>query len=168
MNKFYANWGGCETTTEWYRPNDYAIRRWRDSLTSDLTNWFLVGNVIEKHSPTFDLDVILIQPTEPPLEELSRTFTEMISKGFEQELLIDCCYMPQFYQDEWQPITKVRPDKEFIKHWNGEEYHSVYKADEVEQLSEQLWKFHFNKPHHNWQKGKDRGYDFTGIELSKF
>ena len=92
----------------------------------------------------------------------------MIDKGFKKELLIDCFYVDKFYQDEWTPIRKIRPDFEFVKHWNGGIYHTVYKADKVEQIAPQLWRYDFYEPSKNWYKGKNRGYKFSGIKLDKF
>ena len=63
---------------------------------------------------------------------------------------------------------KIRPDKEFIKEYNGGTYHSVYEADEVKQLHPQLWQYNYTKPHSNWYKGKKRGYSFKGMPLSEF
>ena len=167
--KFYTRYGGITTTTPWNRPTDEQCIVWRDSLSFPLDDWYIVGNFIEEFSPTWDIDIILIQnPLRTHLNDLSDMFTEMIDKGFKNELLIDACWMPEFYQDEWRPIRKIRPDKEFIKHWNGGVYHDIYKADEVEQLHPQLWEYKYLKPHNNWYKGKNRGYNFTGIPLDKF
>ena len=167
--KFYTRYGGITTTTPWNRPKDETIREWRDSLSFSLDDWYVVGNVVEKFSPTFDIDIILIQnPLKSHLNDLSDMFTEMIDKGFKNELLIDPCWMPEFYQDEWRPIRKIRPDCEFYKEWNGGTYYSVYEADEVKQLHPQLWEYKYLKPHKNWFKGKNRGYNFTGIPLSQF
>jgi hypothetical protein len=167
--KFYTRYGGITTTTPWNRPKDETIREWRDSLSFSLDDWYVVGNVVEKFSPTFDIDIILIQnPLKSHLNDLSDMFTEMIDKGFKNELLIDPCWMPEFYQDEWRPIRKIRPDCEFYKEWNGGTYYSVYEADEVKQLHPQLWEYKYLKPHKNWFKGKNRGYNFTGIPLDKF
>lgn len=168
MNKFYAKFGGVETHTPWWRPDDERIRRWRDSLSFDLTDWYIVGNVIEKHSLTWDVDIIMMQSDIPPLSSLSRQFTEMISKGFTHELLIDCGWVNKFYQEEWQPLKKVRPDNQFYKEWREGIYHTHYIADVQKQIGEQLWYFEFNQPHHNWYKGKERGYKFSVIPLNKF
>jgi len=166
---FYTKFGGVETHTPWKRPTDDSIREWRDDLSFSLDDWYIVGNVIEKFSPTWDVDIILIQqPLKTRLNELSKQFTEMITKGFEHELLIDCCYMPEFYQTEWKPITKIRPDDRFYKEWNGGTYNPIYTADTVERIGPQLWMFSYNKPHDNWYKGKNRGYNFTGISLNNF
>jgi hypothetical protein len=168
MNKFYAKFGGIETTIAWDRPTDDSIRRWRDDLSFDLTDWFVVGNVIEKYSPTWDVDLIYIKPETPHLSSLSEVFSEMIGKGFTHKLLIDCAWMPEFYQDEWMPIKKIRPDVGFEKFWNGKWYRSQYTADVVKQIGEQLWYYEWNSPHPNWKKGKERNYNFTGISLNKF
>ena len=167
--KFYARYGNCETTIPWNRPTAESVRTWRDSLSFDLTDWYIVGNFIEEFSPTFDLDCIFIQkPLQVPLNELSDMFTSMITIGFDNKLLVDPCFMPQFYQDEWEPITKIRPDNQFYKEHRGRIYNPIYKADEVEQLHPQLWQYKYTKPHDNWQKGKDRGYSFQGIPLSEY
>ena len=168
MNKFYAKFGGVTTNTPWNRPTDESVRKWRDSLSFDLTNWYIVGNFIEKYSPTYDLDIMLIHPHTPNLNTLSERFTEMIVKGFSHKLLIDCAYMDKFYQEEWQPIKKIRPDNKFEKFWNGQWYKSQYNADEVSQIGEQLWYFKWNSPHDNWYKGKERGYNFTGVPLKDY
>ena len=166
---FYAKYGGVETNTSWKRPEDSIIREWRDELSFSLDDWYVVGNVVEGFSDTWDVDIFLIQKTlRPSLNELSNMFTEMIETGFKKELLIDCAYMDKFYQDEWEEIIKIRPDKEFHKEWLGKKYHSVYEADEVKQLHPQLWEYKYNKPHDNWYKGKERGYSFKGIPLDKF
>lgn len=165
---FYAKFGGIETNTAWNQPQDDSVRRWRDSLSFNLSNWYIVGNFIEKYSPTNDLDIILIQPNIPTLQTLSEHFSEMLSKGFTHKLLIDCCWMPEFYQDEWKPIKKIRPDNKFEKFWNGQWYKSEYTADKVNQIGEQLWLFEWNSPHDNWYKGKERGYNFTGVPLSDY
>jgi len=165
---FFTRYGGVSTHTPWNRPDKDTIRRWRDKLSFDLNDWWVVGNVIEQFSPTWDTDVFLIQnPLKHSLNDLSNMFTEMIQKGFENKLLIDCAYMDKFYQDEWEPVTKIRPDKEFYKEWRGGIYHSVYKADEVKQLHPQLWEYKYLTPHDNWYKGKNRGYNFTGVSLNK-
>ena len=167
--KFYTRYGGITTTTPWNRPTTEQCIIWRDSLSFQLTDWYIVGNFIEKYSSTWDIDIILIQnPLKTHLNDLSDMFTEMIDKGFKNNLLIDPCWMPEFYQDEWRPIRKIRPDKEFYKEYLGGVYHSVYEADEVEQLHPQLWEYKYLKPHNNWFKGKNRGYNFTGIPLDKF
>ncbi len=159
--KFYCKYVGVETHTSWNRPSSDSVRRWRDSLSFDLTDWYICGNFIEEFSPTWDLDCIFIQESlQVPLNELSDMFTEMISKGFNKELLIDCAYMDKFYQDEWEEIIKIRPDNQFYKEHRGRIYNPIYKADEQEQLAPHLWKFKYTKPHDNWQKGKDRGYSF--------
>jgi hypothetical protein len=167
--KFYTRYGGITTTTPWNRPTTEQCIVWRDSLSFSLDDWYIVGNFIEEFSPTWDIDIILIQkPLKTHLNDLSDMFTEMIDKGFKNELLIDPCWMPEFYQDEWKPIRKIRPDFEFYKEWNGGVYHDIYKADEVEQLHPQLWEYKYLKPHKNWYKGKNRGYNFTGIKLDNF
>lgn len=168
MEKFYAKFGGVETNQPWDRPTDDVIRRWRDSLSFDLYKFYVVGNVVEKHSPTWDVDILLVQPEIPTLAGLSEHFTEMIEKGFNHRLLIDCAWINQFYQEEWQPIRKIRPDNGFKKFWNGQWYESQYTADEVHQIGEQLWYYEWNSPHDNWWKGKNRGYNFKGISLDKF
>ena len=166
---FFARYGGISTTTAWNRPHKDTIKRWRDELTFSLNDWWVVGNVIEEFSPTWDVDIFLIQkPLKHSLNDLSNMFTEMMQKGFEHKLLIDCAYMDKFYQDEWEPVTKIRPDKEFYKEWNGEIYHSVYKADEVKQLHPQLWEYKYLTPHDNWKKGKKRNYNFTGVPLKDY
>ena len=167
--KFYTRYGGIETSTPWNRPTDEQCRVWRDSLSFPLDDWYIVGNFIEKYSPTWDIDIILIQkPLRAHLNDLSDMFSEMIDKGFKNNLLIDPCWMPEFYQDEWRGIRKIRPDKEFYKEYLDGVYHSIYEADEVEQLHPQLWEYKYFKPHNNWFKGKNRGYSFTGIPLSQF
>jgi len=166
--KFFAQFGGISTDIPWDRPTDDKVREWRDSLSFDLKDWYIVGNVIEKHSKTWDVDIMFIQPTIPTLDTLSQQFSEMISKGFTNKLLIDCAWMDKFYQEEWQPIKKIRPDNKFEKFWNGQWYKSEYTADKVNQIGEQLWYYEWNSPHDNWYKGKDRGYNFTGISLNKF
>lgn len=167
--KFFAKYGGISTTTAWNRPDKDTIKRWRDELSFSLNDWWVVGNVVEQYSPTWDTDIFLIQnPLKHSLNDLSNMFTEMIQKGFEHKLLIDCAYMDKFYQDEWEPVTKIRPDKEFYKEWNNEVYHSVYKADEVKQLHPQLWEYKYLTPHDNWYKGKERNYNFTGVPLSEY
>ena len=168
MNKFYAKWGGIETHTPWWRPDPDRIRRWRDDLSFDLTHWYIAGNVVEKHSPTYDVDVLMINPQIPHLSSLSRHFTEMISKGFKWELLIDCGWVNNYYQGEWQPLKKIRPDNGFYKEWSGGIYHTRYDADVEKQIGEQLWYYEFNQPHFNWKKGKERGYKFSVIPLNKF
>ena len=169
MMKFYTRYGGIETTTPWRRPEDNRIREWRDELSFPLDDWWVVGNVVEKFSPTWDCDIFLIQePLRHSLNGLDHMFHEMIDTGFKKELLIDCAYMNKFYQDEWEEITKIRPDFEFYKEYNGGTYHSVYEADEVEQLHPQLWQYKYLKPHDNWWKGKNRGYSFKGIPLSAY
>ena len=95
-------------------------------------------------------------------------FTEMIDKGFKKELLIDCAYMNKFYQDEWEEVKKIRPDKEFYKEYLVGTYHTIFGADKVEQIAPQLWRYDFYEPSKNWHKGKNRGYNFTGIPLDKF
>lgn len=165
---FYCKFGGVETNTPWNNPTDDKIREWRDSLSFDLTNWYLVGNVIERYSKTWDVDIMLIQPQAPRLDELSSNFTEMLTKGFNHQLLIDCAWMPEFYQREWRVIEKLRPDVRFEKLWNGEWYKSEYTADEVKQVHPQVWWFKWNSPHNNWKKGIERNYNFTGIPLNKF
>tara|TARA_R110000744_G_scaffold123243_1_gene228380 strand:+ start:78 stop:584 length:507 start_codon:yes stop_codon:yes gene_type:complete len=167
--KFYTRYGGVETHTPWKRPTSEALYTWRDSLSFPLTDWYIVGNFIEEFSPTWDIDIILIQnPLRTHLNDLSDMFTEMLTKGFANELLVDPCWMPEFYQDEWKPIRKIRPDKEFYKEWNGGIYNPVYKADEVEQLAPYLWEYKYLKPHDNYFKGKNRGYSFKGVRLNKF
>jgi len=166
---FYTRYGGVETNTPWNHPQNHIIREWRDSLSFSLADWYVVGNVVELFSSTWDVDIFLIQePLKHSLNDLSNMFTEMIDKGFQKELLIDCAYMDKFYQDEWEETTKIRPDKEFYKEYLGGVYHSVYEADEVKQLHPQLWEYKYLKPHNNWFKGKNRGYSFTGIPLSQF
>ena len=118
--KFYARYGGCNTTIPWNRPSSESVRRWRDSLSFDLTDWYICGNFIEEFSPTWDLDCIFIQESlQVPLNELSDMFTEMLTKGFDNKLLVDPCWMPQFYQDEWEEIIKIRPDNQFYKEHRG-------------------------------------------------
>ena len=135
--KFYSKFGGVETNTSWERPRPDVVRRWRDSLSFNLKDWYIVGNFIEQHSPTWDLDLLLVQPNIPTLDTLSQHFTEMITKGFNHKLLIDCAWISEFYQEEWQPIKKIRPDNKFEKFWNGQWYKSEYTADKVNQIGEQ-------------------------------
>jgi len=171
--KFFCKWGGIETHQPWNRPEDVQIRRWYDSLDTEL-QLYLVGNVVEKHSPTFDVDVMIYkhQPPldvlSPPLDVLSETFSECIRKGFEHNLLIDIAFISEWYSIPFKPFYKIRPDKEFIKHWNGDVYHSVYEADKVEQIGEQLWRYDWQTPHENYYKGLNRGYTFKGIKIDKF
>ena len=167
--EFYTRYGGVETTTPWRRPDDNTIREWRDELSFPLTDWYVVGNVVEKYSSTWDVDIFLIQdPLRSSLNDLSNQFTEMIETGLKKELLIDCAYMNKFYQDEWESVTKIRPDNQFYKKHRGSIQNPIYKADEVKQLHPQLWQYNYTKPHSNWYKGKERGYSFKGIPLSKF
>ena len=167
--KFYCKYGGVETYTPWNRPDTDTIREWRDELSFPLDDWYVVGNVVEKFSPTWDVDIFLIQePLKHSLNGLSNMFTEMIETGFKKELLIDCAYMDKFYQDEWEEIIKIRPDNQFYKEHRGRIYNPIYKADEQEQLAPHLWKFKYTKPHHNWHKGKERGYSFKGIPLASY
>ena len=58
---FFTKYGGVTTKTPWNRPNKDTIRRWRDKLSFDLNDWWVVGNVIQEFSPTFDVDIILYQ-----------------------------------------------------------------------------------------------------------
>tara|TARA_R110000796_G_C14332527_1_gene409319 strand:+ start:68 stop:565 length:498 start_codon:yes stop_codon:yes gene_type:complete len=164
--KFYCKWGGVETKQGWLRPKDEKIREWFNSINTDIP-LYLVGNVVEKHSPTFDVD-IMVYKHQPPLEELSNLFTECIRKGFEHELLIDIAYISEWYSIPFKPFYKIRPDKEFYKEYLGGIYHTVYKADKVEQLAPQLWRYDWYEPHSNYFKGLNRGYNFTGIPLNKF
>lgn len=166
---FFTRYGGISTHTPWNRPDKDTIKQWRDKLSFDLNDWWVVGNVIEEFSPSWDTDIILYQtPLKTSLNDLSDMFSEMIQKGFEHKLLIDCAYVSEWYDKEWKPFYKIRPDKEFYKELKGSIYNPQYKADEVEQLGEHLYKFTFNKPYHNWYKGIERGYNFTGISLNKF
>lgn len=166
---FKAKFGGVTTKTPWNRPTKEAIRKWRDTLSFSLDDWYIVGNVVEEFSDTWDVDIMLIQkPLKTPLNELSLQFKEMITKGFKHKLLIDCAFMPEFYQDEWQPISKIRPDDRFYKELNGEISNPIYTADDKERIGPQLWFFKYKKPHDNWNKGKDRGYNFTGIPLKEY
>ena len=167
--KFYCKYGGVETHTPWKRPEDYRIREWRDELSFPLDDWYVVGNVVEKFSDTWDVDIFLIQePLKHSLNGLSNMFTEMIETGFKKELLIDCAHMNKFYQDEWEVITKIRPDNQFYKEHRGRINNPIYKADEVEQLHPQLWQYKYTKPHDNWWKGRNRGYSFKGIPLASY
>lgn len=168
MNKFYAKFGGIETTIPWQRPDDDRIRRWRDDLSFDLTNWWVCGNVIEKHSPTWDVDIIYLNPHIPTLNRLSEVFSEMLMKGFTHQLLIDCAWVNHFYEKEWKPLKKIRPDNKFEKFWEGEWHRTNYQADVNQQIGEQLWYFEFNQPSVNWKKGIERNYKFNKIELNKF
>ena len=45
--KFFTKYGGITTHTPWKRPTSKVIREWRDELSFDLTDWFVVGNVVE-------------------------------------------------------------------------------------------------------------------------
>ena len=167
--KFFTKYGGISTRTPWKRPTPKVIREWRDELSFDLTDWFVVGNVIEQFSSTWDVDIFLIQkPLKHSYNDLSDMFSEMLIKGFEKELLIDCAYMDKFYQDEWEPVIKIRPDKEFYKEMHNGVYHSVYEADRMVQCGPQLYKYYYDNPHDNWYKGKSRGYNFTGVSLKNF
>jgi len=169
MMKFFTKFGGVETTTPWNRPTKEKVIEWKQSLTCTLDDWYIVGNFVEGHSPTWDLDILLIQrPLKLSLNDLSKTFTEMITKGFEHELLIDCAWMPEFYQDIWREIIKIRPDDRFYKELNGGIYNPVYTADKVTKIHPQLWQYEYDKPHDNWFKGKNRNYNFTGIPLSTY
>ncbi len=164
--KFYCKAGGVETKQPWLRPTDEKIREWYNSIDTDI-QLYLVGNVVEKHSKTWDVDVIVYNP-QPPLEDLSKLFTECITKGFEHELLIDIIYTSEWYSESFKPFYKIRPDKEFYKEYLGGTYHTIFNADKVEQIAPQLWRYDFYKPSKNWYKGKNRGYNFTGIPLDKF
>jgi len=164
--KFFCKWGGVTTTTPWDRPDDLRIRRWYDSLDTEL-QLYLAGNVVEKYSKTWDVDVMICNP-QPPLDVLSETFTECITKGFEHQLLVDMFYISDWYSIPFKPYYTIRPDKEFYKEWNGDVYHRVYKADRIEQIGKQLWKFYFDKPSNNYYKGLNRGYTFKGIKIDKF
>ena len=168
MNKFYAKFGGVETTTPWWRPDDDRIRRWRDDLSFDLTDWYVVGNVVEKHSMTYDVDIINLNPQIPHLSSLSEVFSQMISIGFTHELLIDCAWVNHFYEKEWKPLKKIRPDNKFEKFWRGEWHTTHYQADVSKQIGEQLWYFEFNQPSVNWKKGIERNYNFIKIPLDFF
>jgi hypothetical protein len=166
---FFARYGGVETKTPWHRPTKDKVIQWKQSLDCKLDDWYIVGNFIEEYSPTWDVDIILIQkPLKLSLNDLSNTFTEMITKGFEHKLLIDACWMPEFYQDIWREIIKIRPDNQFYKDWNGDIYNPTYTADKVEKIHPQLWQYEYHEPHDNWYKGKERGYSFTGIPLSTY
>ena len=68
----------------------------------------------------------------------------------------------------FKPFYKIRPDNQFYKDLNGATYHTIYKADKVEQLAPQLWRFDYDKPNSNYYKGLNRNYNFTGILLDKF
>ena len=164
--KFFCKWGGIETHQAWNRPDDLTIRRWYDSLDTDI-QLYLVGNVVEKHSPTYDVDVMIYKHL-PPLDVLSETFTECITKGFEHNLLIDIAFISEWYSKPFKPFYKIRPDKEFCKEWNGGVYHSVYEADKVEQIAPQLWRYDWYEPHENYYKGLNRGYTFKGVKIDKF
>ncbi len=161
--KFFARWGGVETTTPWNRPTDLQIRRWYDSLSTDL-QLYLVGNVVEKHSPTWDVDV-MIYKHQPPLDVLSETFTECITKGLEHNLLIDIAFISEWYSKPFKPFYKIRPDYKFEKFYLGEWHRSEYKADKVTQIGKQLWRFDYDKPNDNYFKGLDRGYNFKGTKI---
>ena len=41
---FFTKYGGITTHTPWKRPTSKVIREWRDELSFDLTDWFVVGN----------------------------------------------------------------------------------------------------------------------------
>ena len=163
--KFYCKWGGVETYQAWNRPQDEQIREWYKSLDVDIP-LYICGNVVEKHSPTFDVDIMLRD--EIPLDEMSEVFTHCITKGFEYELLIDIAYISEWYSIPFKPFYKIRPDNQFYKELNGGTYHTIYEADKVEQLAPQLWRFDWYEPHSNYYKGLNRGYNFTGIPLDKF
>jgi hypothetical protein len=163
--KFFCRWGGVETYQAWNRPQDEQIREWYKSLDIDIP-LYICGNVVEKHSPTFDVDIMLRD--EIPLDEMSEVFTHCITKGFEHKLLIDIAYISEWYSIPFKPFYKIRPDNQFYKEWNGGVFNPTYKADEVKQLAPQLWRFDWYEPHSNYFKGLNRGYNFTGINLDKF
>jgi len=163
--KFFCRWGGVETYQAWNRPQDEQIREWYKSLDIDIP-LYICGNVVEKHSPTFDVDIMLRD--EVPLDEMSEVFTHCITKGFEHKLLIDIAYVSEWYSIPFKPFYKIRPDKEFYKEWNGGVFHTIFNADKVEHIAPQLWRYDFYEPNKNWYKGKNRGYSFTGIPLSEF
>lgn len=164
--KFFCSWGGIQTHQPWTRPRDEQIRRWYDSLDTEL-QLYLVGNCVEKHSPTFDVDVMIYKHL-PPLDVLSETFTECIRKGFEHELLIDIAFISEWYSIPFKPFYKIRPDYQFYKEFNGGVYNPIYKADKVEQLAPQLWRYDWYEPHSNYFKGLNRGYNFKGVKLEHF
>ena len=155
-----------ETYQAWTRPKDEQIREWYRTIDTDIP-LYLVGNVVEKHSPTWDVDV-MVYKHQPPLDVLSEVFTECITKGFEHNLLIDIAFISEWYSKPFKPFYKIRPDKEFYKEAYHGVYHSVYKADEVKQIAPQLWRYDWYKPHDNYYKGLNRGYNFKGITLNKF
>ena len=163
---FFCRWGGVTSNQPWKRPQDEQIREWYNSLDTDIP-LYLVGNVVEKHSPTFDVDVMIYKDL-PHLNVLSELFTECITKGFQHELLIDIAFISEWYSVPFKPFFKIRPDNQFYKEWNGGIYNPKYTADKVEQLGPQLWKFDWYEPHSNYYKGLNRNYNFTGIPLENF
>ena len=162
---FKCKWGGVISNQPWNRPKDETIREWYNALDIDIP-LYLVGNVVEKHSPTWDVDVILRD--EVPLDEMSEVFTHCITKGFEYKLLIDIAYISEWYSIPFKPFYKIRPDKEFYKELNGGTYHTIYEADKIEQLAPQLWRYDWYEAHSNYYKGLNRNYNFKGIRLDKF
>ena len=164
--KFFCRYGGVETNTPWDRPTDVQIRRWYDSLSTDL-QLYIAGNVVEKHSETWDCDILIYKP-QPQLDVLSETFTECIRKGFEHKLLIDIAYVSEWYGKDWKPFYKIRPDKEFYKEQRGRIYHTKYKADKETQLGKYLWRYDWYEPHAGYFKGVNRGYTFNRIKLDQY
>ena len=82
--KFFCKWGGVTTTTPWDRPDDLRIRRWYDSLDTEL-QLYLAGNVVEKYSKTWDVDVMICNP-QPSLDVLSEPLQSVLQK----DLNISC------------------------------------------------------------------------------
>lgn len=164
--KFFCRYAGIETYQPWNRPDDYKIREWYNSLDTNL-DLYIAGNVVEKHSKTWDVDILVCNP-QPPLDVLSETFIECVRKGFQHKLLIDIAYVSEWYSKEWKPFYKIRPDKEFYKEYYGGVHHQIYKADEVKQLAPQLWRYDYHTPNKNYYKGLNRGYTFNRIKLENF
>lgn len=166
---FFCRHAGITTEQPWTRPRTKQLQEWRDSLSFSLKDWYVCGNLVEGFGKTWDVDIILYQkPLRISYNDLSDIFFEMIHKGFERQLLIDCAYVSEWYSKDWKPFYKIRPDKEFYKELNGGVYHKIYKSDEMVQLGQHLYKFYYNKPNDNYHKGIHRGYNFTGVPLKNF
>lgn len=176
-NIFYCKIGDIETHTPWVRPDITRLNAWYEtwSLTPGFEDYeaYFVGNFAEKQFgsstlDTWDVDVVLMNPTINNNTELKHLMDEAVRIGFENEQLIDIYYNNKLLDfKSFKPLKQVRAFNHFHKNRNGEVYDYYVKGDEVTELDGPLWEIFHPKPSKSVIKAykrKEEG-NYEGIQM---